>query len=45
MAKAKKPTKKSQAWPLFDAIVDRAPLKDTNPWRADGVFEPDYDTL
>ena len=45
MANAKKPTKKSQAWPLFDAIVDRAPLKDTNPWRADGVFEPDYDTL
>lgn len=42
---AKKPTKKAQAWPLFDAIVDRAPLKNSNPWNSEGVFEPDYDTL
>lgn len=45
MARTKKPTKKGQAWPLFDAIVDRAPLKNTNPWQKDGVFAPDYDTL
>lgn len=42
---AKTPTKKGQAWPLFDAIVDRAPLKETNPWVPGGNFEPDYDTL
>lgn len=39
---------KARAWPLFDAIVDQAPLKQANPWVADpgGVrYEPDYDTL
>lgn len=40
-----KKTKKAEAWPLFDAIVDRAPLRDTNPWGKDGKFAPDYDTL
>lgn len=45
MAEKKKPTMKAQAWPLFDAIVARAPKKDVNPWRKDGTFEPDYDTL
>lgn len=38
-------TKKAQAWPLFDAIVDRAPKKAENPWTKDGTFGPDYDTL
>lgn len=42
---AKKPTKKAQAWPLFDAIVEHARLKDSNPWRKEGVLEPDFDTL
>ncbi|GGM09583.1 hypothetical protein [Nakamurella endophytica] len=44
------PTGKQLAWPLFDAIVDRASLKTVNPWKAVGagsepVFEPDYKTL
>ncbi|MDG4665207.1 hypothetical protein [Mycobacterium sp. 236(2023)] len=39
-----KPSSKSLAWPLFDAIVDRSALKDVNPWQADG-FAPDYDAL
>lgn len=42
---AKKPSAKQRAWPLFDAIVDRAPLKAVNPWHATKGFEPDYDTL
>jgi hypothetical protein len=41
----KTPTKKAQAWPLFDAIVNRAPMKGVNPWQRDGTFAPDYDTL
>ena len=41
----KAPTKKAQAWPLFDAIVDRATLKDENPWNSEGAFEPDFETL
>lgn len=41
---AKEPNKKDLAWPLFDAIVDRAGAKDVNPWTA-GTFRPDYDTL
>lgn len=41
---AKEPSKKAQAWPIYDAIVNRAPLKDVNPWTG-GVFHPDYDTL
>ncbi|MDL9938904.1 hypothetical protein QSJ18_19330 [Gordonia sp. ABSL1-1] len=35
---------KARAWPLFDAVVDRAPLKVVNPWTVDG-YEPDYSTL
>ena len=41
---ANKPSAKQQAWPLFDAIVDRASSKAVNPWVGD-KFEPDYDTL
>lgn len=40
-----KPSAKALAWPLFDAIVDRAALKTVNPWQADASFSPDYDTL
>lgn len=42
---ASKQTAKQQAWPLFDAIVERAPLKTVNPWSATKGFEPDYETL
>lgn len=43
-------TFKQQAWPLFDAIVDRAPKKTVNPWSvaangSEPTFEPDYETL
>lgn len=41
---AKEPTAKAQAWPLFDAIVATAPLRDLNPWE-NGEFVPDLDTL
>lgn len=40
----KKPSAKAVAWPIFDAIVDRAPPKEVNPW-AGGAFQPDYGTL
>ncbi|TDO06516.1 hypothetical protein EV580_6608 [Mycobacterium sp. BK086] len=41
-----KPSAKARAWPLFDAIVDRAERKDVNPWASDGTaYEPDFDTL
>lgn len=36
---------KAKAWPLFDAIVDRAALKTVNPWSASNGYEPDYATL
>jgi hypothetical protein len=44
-ALANKPTAKRLAWPLFDAIVERAALKDVNPWKPIGEFAPDYATL
>ncbi len=40
-----KPSAKSRAWPLFDAIVERAVLKDVNPWSDRHTFNPDYQTL
>ena len=40
-----KKTTKYRAWPLFDAIVQRAPLKTVNPWSGANGYEPDYDTL
>lgn len=40
----KQPSAKAVAWRLFDAIVDRARLKDVNPWAGDR-FEPDYEAL
>mgnify|MGYP006908187760 FL=1 len=42
---AGKPSSKSLAWPLFDAIVDRSAFKDVNPWTTEGTFSPDYDAL
>lgn len=42
---ASKPSSKSLAWPLFDAIVGRSEFAAVNPWRADGSFAPDYTTL
>src|ERR1700722_7433779 len=42
---ANKPSSKAAAWPLFDALVRTADLKDVNPWSSTGSFEPDYDTL
>lgn len=41
----RKLTTKALAWPIFDAIVDQAPLRDINPWNENGRFEPDYETL
>ncbi|ALR13504.1 hypothetical protein MYCSP_21170 [Mycobacteroides saopaulense] len=41
---ASKPNAKAAAWPLFDAIVAGAALKDVNPW-ASKRFHPDYQTL
>ena len=40
----KKPSAKARAWPIFDALVATAPMKDLNPWE-DGAFRPDFDTL
>ena len=40
-----KPSAKARAWPLFDAIVDRAERKNVNPWAEDGTYEPDFDSL
>ncbi|ABM16216.1 MULTISPECIES: hypothetical protein [Mycolicibacterium] len=42
---ASKPSAKSLAWPLFDALVDQSPFRTVNPWKADGTFAPDYATL
>lgn len=42
---AKAPNKKDRAWPLFDAIVERAEKRHENPWQENGTFAPDYDTL
>ncbi|NMO04952.1 hypothetical protein HH308_27400 [Gordonia sp. TBRC 11910] len=47
---APKLSAKAQAWPLFDALVERAPLRDTNPWvavegRREPDYTPDFDTL
>ncbi|MFW0788704.1 hypothetical protein [Gordonia sp. CPCC 205333] len=39
---------KAQAWPLFDALVADAVLRDVNPWVAGGPapsYAPDFDTL
>lgn len=41
---AKTPTAKAQAWPIFDAVVARAPRRELNPWE-NGRFVPDLDTL
>lgn len=38
------PSTKALAWPLFDAVVASAPMRDLNPW-AGGRFVPDLDTL
>jgi hypothetical protein len=42
---AARPSAKAAAWPLFDAIVARATLREVNPWQPDGGFAPDYPTL
>lgn len=42
---ASKKSAKQRAWPLFDAIVQRAPLRTVNPWSGTNDYEPDYDTL
>jgi hypothetical protein len=42
---AGKPNSKTLAWPLFDAVIRQAPLKNINPWASEGTFEPDYETL
>lgn len=42
---AARPSAKAAAWPLFDAIVARAALREVNPWQPDGGFVPDYPTL
>lgn len=42
---ASRPSAKGAAWPLFDAIVGAAELRDVNPWSSVGGFGPDYDTL
>ncbi|MGP4054589.1 hypothetical protein ACTWP6_07160 [Mycobacterium sp. 4D054] len=42
---ASKPSAKSLAWPLFDALVENSEFKTVNPWKADGTFAPDYGTL
>lgn len=36
---------KQQAWPLFDALVERAAARERNPWRSDGSYAPDFETL
>ena len=40
----KKKSGKARAWPLFDAIVADAPLRNVNPWIND-AYQPDFDTL
>ncbi|GAB17997.1 hypothetical protein GOEFS_044_00330 [Gordonia effusa NBRC 100432] len=45
---AGKSSAKAQAWPLFDALVERAALREVNPWVTDGAatsYAPDFDTL
>lgn len=42
---AARPSAKAAAWPLFDAIVARATLREVNPWQPGGGFVPDYPTL
>lgn len=42
---AGKPSAKTLAWPLFDALVEQSTFKAVNPWKADGTFAPDYATL
>lgn len=44
MTADKSPTAKTLAWPLFDAVVASAPMRDLNPWEG-GRFAPDLDTL
>ena len=39
------PSAKALAWDLFDRIVADAPIRDVNPWDANGHFGPDFDTL
>lgn len=41
---AQQPTAKAAAWPLFDAIVANAPMRNRNPWE-EGKFVPDLETL
>jgi len=40
----KTPSAKARAWPLFDAVVASAPMRNLNPWEGDR-FVPDLDTL
>ncbi len=42
---APRPSAKARAWPLFDAIVERAALRDVSPWLDRHTFTPDYQTL
>jgi hypothetical protein len=42
---ASKQSAKQRAWPLFDAIVQHAPLRTANPWSGANRYVPDYDTL
>ncbi|CAN3131245.1 hypothetical protein ACNUDN_25405 [Mycobacterium sp. smrl_JER01] len=42
---AGKPSAKTLAWPLFDALVEQSTFTAVNPWKADGTFAPDYATL
>ena len=37
-------SKKAIAWPLFDAIVSDAPMRNLNPWEQ-GAYVPDFETL
>lgn len=41
---AKDDSKKAIAWPMFDAIVSDAPMRDLNPW-GQGAYVPDFETL
>jgi hypothetical protein len=45
VARAKEPSKKAVAWPLFDALVTGAHKRHENPWKADATYAPDFDTL
>lgn len=42
---SKEPSKKARAWPLFDALVQQAPLRHVSPWQSRNTFAPDFTTL